>query len=339
MSSGIRLNGWPSVPNCLSWSEDGLLAVALGEQVDILVPKLQLSEPWRNKTEDERWHKLHLPVNLFTEEESPFVRPLSFRNFSVGEEQSFSHVVSLAWSSEGLAKHQRCALAVLTSNLVLSIWAADTDPRYEKNWKRVLVVNHTLKKGFNAFASLDQARVTQDFESTRLKCRIRSFYWAPSLPDSQSSDHDFARDAVRPFSHHFLAATNDAGQIILMAIESPYRLMRNASKSWSAKLLACHDASVAPFNLGQPETLYSSPICAENQISDISWSPYIGLKQGDRETLISVLAYVISSRLNLLLCGVSAHEGRLKVSLLREKKDFGVDYKGPLDWTPTVSKV
>lgn len=37
MHEAITLNVWPSTINCLSWSQDGNIAVAAGETVELLV--------------------------------------------------------------------------------------------------------------------------------------------------------------------------------------------------------------------------------------------------------------------------------------------------------------
>ena len=303
-----------------------------------MVPKLQLSQPWRRETQEHRWQRVTLQVNMFTEEEVPQVSPLPFRSFAIGEEQSFSHVVGLAWSPEGLAKHQRCALAVLTANHVLSVWASGSNPNYQRSWERVLVVNHALRQAFNAVGSQDDVGEEQADEFSRLGCRIRAFSWAPSLPDSRSSDYEFARDSIRPFRHHLLAVSNDLGQLIFIGVESPFRYMKWAGKPWSAKVITHRDTCGIPLDPAQLKGPDDPIIIPENFVSDISWSSLNQVVQDDGEARIIFVAYVRASRLNILVCRVDTHTTEIKLQLLQEKRDFDGEYLGTLDWTSQVSK-
>ena len=129
----------PSCGDCLSWSEDGELAIAAGENVVILVPNLRPAHAVANP-----WIQVRIKVNQFTDGEWPRQPLASFADMSIGEEQSNSHVVSITWSPPGLALHRRSVLAILTANHLLSFWASESDPRDPDSWKRVLVVNNAL---------------------------------------------------------------------------------------------------------------------------------------------------------------------------------------------------
>ena len=105
MACRVSLPIWPTTLNCLSWSKDNLIAVAAGDQLAILTPRLK--EPGPNST---RWDSTLFKANAFTAEEIPLTDPLSFKNFSAGEELSPRHVQTLEWSSPGLARHGGCVL-------------------------------------------------------------------------------------------------------------------------------------------------------------------------------------------------------------------------------------
>lgn len=117
----------------------------------------------------------------------------------MGEEVSASTVVSLAWSYPGLAKYKRPALAVLTTNLVLSIWESASRPELTRSWKRQVVVNRYLQRYFESLDSNTSA------ELLRKRCRVRSFAWVAT------------EDWV--WNQHFLAVANDCNEIVILKIQ------------------------------------------------------------------------------------------------------------------------
>jgi len=80
-----------------------------------------------------------LPVSWFNTDELSDKEPAPIKIYSIGEEISDSWPLVITWSPPGIAKHRRCALGVLTSNLALSIWAADGRVDIEGSWRRRLV--------------------------------------------------------------------------------------------------------------------------------------------------------------------------------------------------------
>lgn len=93
------------------------------------------------------------------------------QHLSLGEEQSDSIVISLAWSPPGLSLHRRSALAVLTSNLLLSIWETDGN---SGSWRRTTVINGHLTVPSDA-----------DTDKNRRSKRVRAFAWTRPLKLSQ----------------------------------------------------------------------------------------------------------------------------------------------------------
>ncbi|KAI2795299.1 hypothetical protein POX_a01905 [Penicillium oxalicum] len=133
----------PCVPSCfeaLAWSADGDFAVAAGEYVQILTLKPPNKDHSGPLNQNE-WSITRLRVNLFTQAEWQNIQPQNRDDFSIGAEQSTSTVVGLAWSPPGLARFRRSVLAVLTSNLLLSLWESAGMPG---QWNRVAVINHAF---------------------------------------------------------------------------------------------------------------------------------------------------------------------------------------------------
>ena len=212
----------PSSQDCLAWSSDGELAVAAGEEVYLLIPQIGSPEPWTH---------LRLTVSKFTTEEWPHQEQASFRDMSIGEEQARATVTALAWSPPGLAKHRRSVLAVLTSNLILSLWACDSSPADLGSWKRVLVVNKVLSS------------------ESRLEQRIRSMAWAPTNPQCV--------DRQTPFSRHkwgipLIAIADDCNGLYILTILSPFA---GQSFAWEAEVLYRKKIPVSKSSNDRPSLL------------------------------------------------------------------------------------
>lgn len=135
---------------------------------------------------------MRFKANRFTPDEWPLQGPRPFQHVSIGEEQSESHVASIAWSPPGLALHKRSVLAVLTNNCVLSLWAAVSDPRESSSWKRIVVVNH----------SVDGASPSLPLQ------RVHCMAWAPKSRELTLSNVPFS---ARKWGIFLLAVALDKG--------------------------------------------------------------------------------------------------------------------------------
>ena len=186
-----------STENCLAWSSDGELAIAAGEEVYLLLPRHDRGEPWTY---------VHFRANAFTYDEWPVQKQVSFANMSIGVEQARVFITSLAWSPPGLAKHKRSVLAVLTSNLLLSLWAPGGDPTDSENWERVLLIDHI---------------------------RIRSMAWAPT--DAPNVEFQTPL-STRKWGTPLLITGNDSNQMSFYIITSPFT---SVMKSWDYLTLGC----------------------------------------------------------------------------------------------------
>jgi len=127
----LAFTAYPSCEDCLTWCEEGL-AVAGGENVHIV-------GGFANGEKQSTVNTIR--VDQFDYRQWPEQSLATIQDLSIGEEQSNSVVVALAWSPPGPGIHYRSVLAVLTSNLLLSIWETDGSQR---NWQRTCVVNHHL---------------------------------------------------------------------------------------------------------------------------------------------------------------------------------------------------
>lgn len=196
-------------------------------------------------------------MNQWTEEELPTVESRPYKNFSIGEELSTSFAARLQWSSSGLAKNHRCGLAVLTTNLVLSIWTSKSDPRSTESWERRFIVN----------LALDGFYRNKDQTPKKLLCgrRVRAFTWGPSK-------EGFADDSPEN-TGHVLAVANDLHDIFLIQIQSPYNSPLCYSCGWSAHILHYFE-SISTESNRTYQTFFESYRLHQEYVSEFSWSSW-----------------------------------------------------------------
>ena len=153
-------------------------------------------------------------MNEFTDAEWPQQSPANFNHMDIGEEQSNSHVTSIAWSPPGLALHQRSVLAVLTANNILSLWSSQSNTKDQASWKRVLVINNALKAH---------------------RARIRCMAWSAATIQ-RADDHDLQqRPQWVPF---MLAIAYDGDPAVrVLGISSPQ--LGSDCTNWTVVELAC----------------------------------------------------------------------------------------------------
>lgn len=213
----------------------------------------------------------------------PIKEPAPLADYSIGEEISSSAPLAIAWSPPGLAKHQRCALAALTANLVLSVWSAEGKQQETSSWDRRLIVNNTLAKYFLSSTTEDPSHIASSVgERMRLRTRIRAFTWAPALPNAHPSCTLGSRLS---YGQHIVAVCNDDNQLALVAIESP-TTSQGADRGWNAEVLT--HVSLSP----DPESIFSTPssfadiLKQQRHFSQVSWSPWS--IQGDQSRSIII---------------------------------------------------
>ena len=232
----------PSSQDCLAWSLDGELAVAAGEEVYLLIPRNGSPEPWTHA---------RITVSRFTTEEWPWQEQASFEDMSIGEEQARATVTALAWSPPGLAKHRRSVLAVLTSNLILALWASDSDPADPDSWKRVLIINKAL------------------FSGSRLRQRIRSMAWAPTNPQHVDRRTPFSR---RRWGIPLIAIADDSNGLYILKISSPFA---GQPFAWNVEVLY-HDDIPVPNRTNDRPSLLNRAMNANHFIDRIAFGTWDG---------------------------------------------------------------
>ncbi|KAF2101639.1 hypothetical protein NA57DRAFT_73079 [Rhizodiscina lignyota] len=319
MPDDFTLNCWPNNINCFAWSQDGDLAVAGGEHVELLTPKFH---PFvQIKTTDTLWHNVHIRINSFTLQEQPTLKPASFREWSIGEEISPITVVSLAWSYRGLSKQRRAVLGVLTSNLLLSIWESTSKPWLADGWRRTLVINHTLKAYFSTMLHTDKDK------SFRRRVRIRAFVWG-------STSHQHAVDSTS----EFLAVCNDCDEIIILRVQLASSILL-ADQSPSAAVVAHFKASsVDDGVMNTPPLTFEEMMSHRAYRSTLSWSPWIRSESGEST---SFLVYPSGSHIQVHKVSASHSNDSEPIKMAfddPQSVELPMRDKAPISWLPTLSE-
>ncbi|KAK8178767.1 transcription factor IIIC subunit delta N-term-domain-containing protein [Phyllosticta citribraziliensis] len=336
MHEAITLNVWPSTINCLSWSQDGNIAVAAGETVELLIPILHSDTEAIQSTQ--HWHNVHIKTNLFASTEVPTLDPLGFRAVSFGEELSLSDVIGLDWSPPGLAKHSKCALAVLTSNLTLSLWASDSDFKNGRSWKRLFIFNHALDRYWQKLDNGEHKVGGLDWETRRRTSRrVRSFAWSPRVrPQTESSQS--VKDSQLPMSGFFLAVSNDANEIVILRVQSPFDFFSPVVSRWSAHVAAhCSVAPQIQLKVDPPFTLLDEHLDEQRYATNLAWSPW---SLDDKETAESLLAFTTNKSLHIRRVRMGAYSFDISISAEDAFVDesVGTRLAHIVQWAPRIEK-
>ncbi|KAG5295467.1 zinc-finger of transcription factor IIIC complex domain-containing protein [Histoplasma capsulatum G186AR] len=269
MLDPVELKLFPSCFDCISWSPDGELAVALGEYVHVLIPRIKA--PTSNRTTETpsgsntQWTTTKFRANVFTNTEWPMIFPQPGNTFSLGEEQSSSHVVALAWSHHRLARYSRHVLAVLTSNLVLSLW--ELVDGYSK-WMRTVVVNNALREAFGLSLRGKGSILYR-------KMHVRCFCWSPkSDEDDHHEDALHGHQAYRDMS--LLAVANDMNDITLIRVRNDrLRPDMNTRRQLWVEVISQNEipAPHVAYPRMQPDSLLGQSVRSVPIISHITWGP------------------------------------------------------------------
>lgn len=222
----IEIPFWPSSIDNLSWSADNLIAVGGGESIAILVPRLDTKGP-----NNLQWDTITQRISLFSTKEIPIPDPSSSVNWSLAEELSLRHVASLEWSSPGLGQFNTCALAILHSNHVLTLWECVGQPHIKDKWRRCLLVNHAIQQYYGS-------QITDDIERRQIRQRIRSFAWVPAV-QNKSRSVDRVLDPHLANREHYLLVSTDAGDIFILRVDSPYDILAPETLKWRVTVVQC----------------------------------------------------------------------------------------------------
>ncbi|PSN64404.1 hypothetical protein BS50DRAFT_498136 [Corynespora cassiicola Philippines] len=325
MADVTEINLWPCHPNTLDWSEDGIVAQSSNLHVELLFFNL---DSFESEIEQAEWRHLSIQAPWFTQQELPPKEPAPSETFSVGEEISESYPVRISWSPAGLAKHRRCALGVLTTNLVFSIWAANGKPEEETSWDRRLMINKTLEDYICTNVSTVKSHLTSDpDEKIRLWKRVRAFAWAPAMRRDQPVNTIGTQLSWGP---QLVAVANDDNHVIILAINSPTS-SQGADDDWNAKILGT-PLAITPDSdsIFESTGIFDETMKQQRHISHIAWSPWI--LRGD--SFHSVLAYATNEDVRARVVTYSGQAIDIADEIVYP--NIELRFTGPMKWSPKV---
>ncbi|OAL52114.1 hypothetical protein IQ07DRAFT_642987 [Pyrenochaeta sp. DS3sAY3a] len=322
MADVTEVRCWPSCVDAVDWSQDNIIALASDEQVELLFPNTISFDRFQQSAQ---WEHVSLKAHLFSTDELPIKNPAALSNFSIGEEISNSVPTALAWSPPGLAKHRRCALAVLTSNLVLSIWSAHGKPQAASRWTRDLVINTALADYFlNQVTDDGLSYLTSQEERIRSRSRIRSFAWAPALPDRITNATVGTRLS---YGQSFIIVSTDDNQVAFVVVESPTSTL-DVARPWTAKVLA--HFSVAPQDpIAEPLT-FEDMMRQQRHISHVAWSPWLVQDDG----FCSIVVYATNEDVRARI--VTFNSEGIRFGSEVSYGDIKLRHNGPIKWCPSA---
>ena len=191
--------------------------------------------------------------------EWPLIGTAPLDDLSLGEEQSHSHGIALAWSPSHLALHQRPVLAVLTSNLLLSIWAPGNDLKDGSTWKRVVVLNNLIAARISRIPGIPD-------RDERLRNRIRCFAWAEPVA-GRGPKHGL----YSPIHEiQLLAVGNDAGEVMVLWLLCPVQ----GFSRWDVRVLRIVDVDNRPqqdSSIRRKGSLLSEKLDSRRPIYRLRW--------------------------------------------------------------------
>ncbi|EMD66476.1 hypothetical protein COCSADRAFT_179737 [Bipolaris sorokiniana ND90Pr] len=323
MSNVTVLRCWPACVDAIDWSPDGIIALASDERVELLFPN---TVDFDRDQVLPQWQHVPLKVPLFSTDELPLKELAPLSNYSIGEEISNSAPLSIAWSPQGLAKHRKCALGVLTTNLTLSIWSAEGKPQDESSWSRQLIINDALAEHFSGCDDEPSHLTVSPKEQLRLRSRIRAFAWAPALPLSETTG---IIGTSLMYSRHFLAVSNDDNHLVFVAVESPTSTL-GVGRYWTAEVLAHESLTSNPDSIFSEPRVFEDVMKQQRYISHIAWSPWILFDDGYRSVVVYATNEDVRAR-------VIKHRPD---DICTEKEvvypGCELRYQGPMKWSPKI---
>ncbi|CRG83515.1 1,4-alpha-glucan branching enzyme GlgB [Talaromyces islandicus] len=346
MGDALDLNLFPSCYNCLSWSEDGELAIAAGDAVHLQLPqwKPKWVHPLFEKEKSTPWTSTKIRTNVFTHREWEVSWPSNRDDFSIGAEQSLSTVAALAWSPQGLGKHRRCVLAVLTSNLVLSLYEADGQRR---TWSRVAIVNDAVEAYFRVAEKKKKNHESsaRNLQNLQRKGRVRAFAWCSPLKSENGHD-DHGNGSVR-WGEQVLAVATDDNDVVLVQVERDVSSVDKSVYSFNVVSHLTLDQQAKRYPMTPGPSLWADALEQKARILHVACGPWrkMATPAGGFGAMIAVVygstLQLVNIQANTVVAGKDGEKKiKAQISQTPEKWLSGLNldranFTGPIGWIPS----
>lgn len=256
--------------------------------------------------------------------------------------------MATSWSPPGMTRHRRSLLAVLTTNLVLSIWASTKDPKDSRSWERVKIVNNTIREYFERVQQHEGLEANEAEELTRLRTRIRAISWSKTcLIDGTQRDSR----RLQKWGLSVLAVANDNNEIVLLHFFTSDSSIQTQTKNWQAEVLGHFrgPASSATLPFLASSSLLAVALNKRPFVSELSWSPWTAT---NGHGMFAIMSYLAGDKLRLrrvsinnsnIVAGESLPDNKL-FTLDVDEQDLDLcndpvtvaSFTGPLRWYDKV---
>jgi len=293
-------------------------------------PKLSADVEHGLSSEIHRFHHIRIRTNVFDEDERPVDEPEPFVNWSAGEEISQGLISALAWSPLGLAKHRRSALAVLTSQLILSVWSSSSDPTSEEHWERSLIINHTLQQHFGTSSELQSLASMPDKYKFLKKCqRVHTFIWSPPVRLSEHS----------PWSEHLILVANRNNDIVALRVQSSLDILSRSEKEWQATVVGQYHVNFEQSRDDLSAFTFEDHLQQQRCVANLALSPWTKISESTHRAYLAYTTRnaVVVRRVHLDL----HHEGGFRVSFHDTVSKIPLDMPTAtvIRWVPKETKL
>ncbi|KAF2218543.1 transcription factor IIIC subunit delta N-term-domain-containing protein [Elsinoe ampelina] len=326
MEASVPINGWTTSLDCLAWSHDNVIAVGVRDGVALLAPRTDTS------SDDEPFWKIaNLEVGNFSLEEIPTREPLPWSYFSIGQEISERHVVSVQWSPPGLGTFGRCVLAVLFANQVVAIYDCDGRLEAKESWSRVNLINKTLEDAIPNMQIAPQPSPRSERAQQERSLRITSFCWLPSPETHNAQDPLQARLSKKTY---LLAVCDENAELRILRVHPPLNLIKPDQGPWRTAIIdSCSlipvDPLPDPINSCLP---FGAFVPVVGHVDRVSCSPWICK---DDNTIVATVAYTYDSALFLTTFTASLENDEFQILLRTSPERVGSQsIRSPLQWLP-----
>jgi hypothetical protein len=280
------------------------------------MPKVNIIED----APDAMWELLRLRATSFTEKELQHEDPISTAHSSIGEEISSAEVVKARWTPPGIAKNGRCALLILSQNLLLSLWAPEKSGRSHQDWKRGLLLNRAVQEYFERL--YPDLKVKEGAaKSERLKELIRVRAFAVNQPVSALTNSCL------------VAVSNDNNQIIVLRCQGSQNEEGGTEVTVQALFSITNDTAPVPTLSWTFEDYMSKT----RFVQHLAWSPWV-YSDGIWRCVVAC-----ADRHHLLFRWVVLHDsGGVDVNVTTEAYDGSLQWKkhlpadAILEWLPSI---
>ena len=288
----------------------------------------------------DQWDTTRFRTNDFTQAELPEKEVVSFESSSIGEEQSAQYNSAVAWSPPGLSRHRRCAIGLLSTGHILSIWAARGNILDEDSWERVLVINNILAAHNVGDYQIEGVDAQDTEEIRQLRNRVRSFSWAHPLRVSPENPQRPGEDTIwlsKLREIILLTIANEYNEVILLQVSSACIGKALKQDLWTAKILLWESLAKPPayVRLQGPKATLNRPWRFFRKLSISPWT-------SQDQDHCALLGYISNGNVRIRQLRIESVEGDQPLSELepRLSRQELTPYAGELasnDWFDSIA--